>query len=109
MTAGAASSSPLVTRHPAATHRREGGVALLLITILLVVGALRPGFLSAGNARDILVNSVTPAIAAVGMTALIVSGAIDISIGSILAVCAVVAAELAKSGWPTAAALLAAL
>jgi ribose/xylose/arabinose/galactoside ABC-type transport system permease subunit len=82
-------------------HRREAGVAALLVAILLIVGLIRPGFLSAGNLRDILVNSVTPAIAAAGMTALIVAGAIDISIGSILAVCAVAAAGLAKGGWPT--------
>src|SRR5947209_1466445 len=89
--------------------RREAGVAALLAAILLVVGLLRPGFLSAGNLRDVLVNSVTPAIAAAGMTVVIVAGAIDISIGSILAVCAVAAASLAKVGWPTAAVLVAAL
>src|SRR5437016_772517 len=94
--------------HPSSL-RREAGVAALLVAILLGVGALRPGFLTAGNLRDVLVNSVTPAIAAVGMTALIVAGAIDISIGSILAVCAVAAAELAKLGWPTAAVLAASL
>jgi ribose/xylose/arabinose/galactoside ABC-type transport system permease subunit len=84
-------------------------VAALLVALLLVVGALRPGFLASANLRDILVNCVTPAIAAAGMTAVIVAGAIDISIGSILAVCAVVAAELAKAGWPTPGVLAAAL
>jgi ribose/xylose/arabinose/galactoside ABC-type transport system permease subunit len=85
------------------------GVAALLVVILLGVGALRPAFLAGGNLRDILVNSVTPAIAAVGMTAVIVAAEIDISIGSILAVCAVVAAELAKTGWPAAGVLIATL
>lgn len=84
-------------------------MAALLVVVLGVVGALRPGFLAAANLRDVLVNSVTPAIAAAGMTAVIVAAEIDISIGSILAVCAVVAAELAKAGWPTAAVLVAAL
>jgi ribose/xylose/arabinose/galactoside ABC-type transport system permease subunit len=98
-----------MTHHALLHHRREAGVAALLVLILLVVGALRPGFLQPGNLRDILVNSVTPAIAAAGMTALIVGGAIDISIGSILAVCAVAAAGLAKAGWPIAGVLAAAL
>lgn len=84
-------------------------MAALLIALLVVVGALRPGFLASGNLRDILINSVTPAIAAAGMTAVIVAGAIDISIGSILAVCAVVAAGLAKAGWPAPGVLAAAL
>jgi ribose/xylose/arabinose/galactoside ABC-type transport system permease subunit len=90
-------------------HHREAGVAALLLLLVLGVGWARPGFLAAGNLRDILINSVTPAIAAVGMTALIVAGAIDISIGSILAVCAVVSASLAKAGWPTPGVLAAAL
>jgi rhamnose transport system permease protein len=84
-------------------------VAALLLLLVLGVGWARPGFLAGGNLRDVLVNSVTPAIAAVGMTALIVAGAIDISIGSILAVCAVVAASLEKAGWPTSGVLAAAL
>jgi rhamnose transport system permease protein len=91
------------------THHRELAVAALLLLLVLGVGWARPGFLAGGNLRDVLVNSVTPAIAAVGMTALIVAGAIDISIGSILAVCAVVAASLAKAGWPTSGVLAAAL
>ncbi len=88
---------------------REAGLALLLGLLLAGVGAARPGFLAAGNLRDILVNSVTPAIAACGMTGLIVAGGIDISIGSILAVAAVAAAGLAKAGWPTATVLPATL
>jgi ribose/xylose/arabinose/galactoside ABC-type transport system permease subunit len=43
------------------------------------------------------------------MTALIVCAEIDISIGSILAVCAVAAAELAKAGWPAVAVWVASL
>ncbi len=89
--------------------KREAGVAALWVVTLRGVGARRPGFPVGGNLRDILVNSVTPAIAAAGMTAVIVAGAIDISIGSILAVCAVVAAELARAGSPTVGVLVAAL
>jgi rhamnose transport system permease protein len=109
MTSGPASVPVSAARPAFHRYRREAGVALLLAAVLLVVGVLRPGFLAAGNLRDILVNSVTPAIAAVGMTALIVAGAIDISIGSMLAVCAVAAAELAKAGWGTAGVLAASL
>jgi ribose/xylose/arabinose/galactoside ABC-type transport system permease subunit len=72
------------------------------VLLSLVLGVLEPAFLSAGNWRDILSNAAAPAIAAVGMTGLIAAGAIDISVGSILAVCAVVAGLTARSGWPLA-------
>lgn len=87
--------------------RRE---AVLALSILLLVGAIscfRRDFLEAANLRDILDEAAWPAVAAAGMTALIVAGGIDISIGSILAVCAVSAALLAKQGWPLPAVLAA--
>jgi rhamnose transport system permease protein len=94
---------------PHGGYEKEFGVAALLFLIVLGVGSLYPGFRSPDNLRDILQNSVTPSIAAAGMTALIVAGGIDISIGSILAVCAVVAASLAKAEWATPLVLAAAL
>jgi ribose/xylose/arabinose/galactoside ABC-type transport system permease subunit len=64
------------------------------------MGAVRPDFLQAANLRDILVNASIPAVAAAGMTGLIVAAQIDISIGAILAVSAVVVASLAGRGVP---------
>lgn len=77
-------------------------MAALILILSGLIGAIEPSFLSAANWRDILANSAAPAIAAVGMTALIVAGAIDISAGSQLAVCAVVAGLTARAGWPMA-------
>lgn len=90
-------------------QRRETWIAALLVLIVFAVGLVQPGFRAPTNLRDILINSVIPAIAAAGMTVVIVAGAIDISIGSVLAVCAVAAAQLAKAGWPTPGVLIAAL
>lgn len=64
------------------------------------MGAVRPDFLQWNNLRDILLNASIPTVAACGMTALIVAAQIDISIGAILAVCAVVVAVLAQKGAP---------
>ncbi|MBI3911370.1 MAG: ABC transporter permease [Armatimonadetes bacterium] len=75
-------------------------MALLLALLVAGVSLHRPGFLSPQNLRDILQNAAHPMVAAAGMTALIVAGGIDISVGSALAVCAVVAGNLAKAGWP---------
>jgi rhamnose transport system permease protein len=92
-----------------AAHRSEVGVAVLIVLLTAALGAMEPAFLTAGNWRDILINSAAPTVAAVGMTGLIVAGAIDISIGSMLAVCAVVAGLTARAGWPLALVAAAAL
>jgi rhamnose transport system permease protein len=75
---------------------------VLLFALLALVGTIslfRRDFLYAANLRIILDNAAAPAVAAAGMTALIVAGGIDISVGSVLAVCAVAGATLAKQGW----------
>ena len=82
---------------------------MALVVLILAVGLLRPDFLKPGNLRDILVNASIPAVAAAGMTVLIVAAQIDISVGAILAVSAVVAANLAQRGLPVPVLLVAAL
>jgi ribose/xylose/arabinose/galactoside ABC-type transport system permease subunit len=82
-------------------------LAVALALLMLAVGAARPDFLRPENLRDILLNASIPAIAAAGMTALIVSAEIDISIGAILAVAAAVVAMLAGGGTPVPLLLLA--
>lgn len=92
-------------------RRREAALGLTLVLLVAAIALFRRDFLAPANLRDILDEAAWPAVAAAGMTALIVAGGIDISIGSILAVCAVAAASLAKQGWPlpgvAAAAILA--
>ncbi|MCS6829154.1 MAG: ABC transporter permease [bacterium] len=70
---------------------------MFLVLLLGYFGAT-PGFLRVENLRDILINAAPLIIAACGMTMVIVAGMIDISAGSALAVCAVVAGLTAKSG-----------
>jgi ribose transport system permease protein len=55
--------------------------------------------------RQISVN----ALLAFGMTAVILGAGIDLSVGSVLALCGALAAGLARDGWPALAAMLAAL
>lgn len=86
-------------------RRREFALAIALAALVGAVGVVRPDFLHPGNLRDIAVNASIPAVAAAGMTALIVTGQIDISIGAILAVCAVAVALLGQAGWPAPALL----
>jgi ribose/xylose/arabinose/galactoside ABC-type transport system permease subunit len=81
----------------------------LLVLLLALTAATRGGFLQGRNIADVLVNASFPAVAAIGMTLVIAGGEIDISIGSILAVCAVLAGNLAVAGLPLWLVILAAL
>ncbi len=78
-------------------YGREMSVGVFLLLLVGYFGAT-PGFLQASNLRDILINAAPLVVAACGMTLVIIAGMIDISAGSTLAVCAVVAGVTAKSG-----------
>src|SRR5436190_23492325 len=75
-------------------RRREFAIGVALVLLTLGMGIVRPDFLTWPNLRDNLVNASLPAVAAAGMTALIVAAQIDISIGRILALSAVAVAVL---------------
>lgn len=72
--------------------------SLLAISTLLAIAA--PEFLSQDNLLDVLRRGSAVAIAAVGMTLVIVMGEIDLSVGSVVAFSGVVGALVAKAGAP---------
>lgn len=78
---------------------------LVLLGVIVVVAAVFASqsdtFLSPGNVRNILLQSSATAIAAIGMTYVIVAGWIDLSVGSLINVAVVIA--LAASGVTSAA------
>lgn len=82
-----------------------------LAGLILLLGALitlrNPLFLSVDNLRDMAMNSSYVALAALGMSFVILSGQIDISVGSGLAVCAALTGLLSKQGWSWEMVLLA--
>ena len=76
---------------------------MLALAAVLVVGGVtlvNPGFFSADNFVDILQKCAYIAIAAIGMTLVILCGHIDISIGAAVGFCATVAGKLAVAGVP---------
>ncbi|MEP6802765.1 MAG: ATP-binding cassette domain-containing protein [Acidobacteriota bacterium] len=80
---------------------------LLLAIVFSPVRGGRPVFLGLGNLTDILRQVAEKGILAVGMTAVIVSGGIDLSVGSVLALSATLMASLLmKSGMGLAAAVV---
>ena len=63
--------------------QREWGVALLLALTITAVAIVNPNFLHLANLRDVLVNNAPFAIIAAGVTFVVVTGEIDISVGSL--------------------------
>ena len=88
---------------------RDAGTFIGLLIIIGVFSALTPVFLTAPNLLNILQQSSINACIALGMTLVIVSGGIDLSVGPIAALAAVVAATLMVSDVPIVFAVFAAL
>lgn len=82
---------------------REFGLALMIVLVAGVVSFVDPAFLSMDNLRDILVRSAPTAIVACGVMLVVVTGEIDISVGSLMGLLAAVMGVLLSSdhwGWP---------
>jgi rhamnose transport system permease protein len=81
-------------------HRIEISVGLATAALSAVLIVRAPEFFSAGNLVDVLLGALPVLIVAVGATLVILTGEIDISVGSIFAVCSVSAGVLAVAGVP---------
>ena len=83
-------------------YRREISIALAGLLLGLALAVVSPEYFSAENVTDLLLANLPVLIVALGMTLVILTGEIDISVGATFAICAVVAGLLAKAGWPVA-------
>ncbi|WP_411966409.1 ABC transporter permease [Mesorhizobium sp. CA7] len=73
---------------------RDAGVLLALVLITLFFSATAPYFATSGNALKIFVQIAINTVLAAGMTFVILTGGIDLSVGSVLALCTVVGATV---------------
>jgi galactofuranose transport system permease protein len=80
------------------------GAIVVLVLLVVVASASFPTFPTASNAANILTQSSFPLIIAIGMTFVILTGGIDLSVGSMFALGGVLAAQ--SSHWGGAAAAL---
>jgi ribose transport system permease protein len=81
------------------------GLALLC----LIISVIAPRFLTVNNLRNVMTQVSVNAVIAAGMTFVILTGGIDLSVGSILAVCGAIAAVITKSTGNVFLAVIAAL
>ena len=88
--------------------RRFGTVAGL-IGLCVLLWILTPHFLTVANALNVMEQTSINAIVAIGMTFVIVSSGIDLSVGSLVAVAGVVLAGALKAGWSIPIAIAAGL
>jgi rhamnose transport system permease protein len=86
------------------SHTREVSVALAILALAMVLAFAAPGYFSRENLTDLFLANVPVLIVALGMTLVILIGQIDISVGSIFAICGVTAGLLSKAGLPAPAA-----
>lgn len=71
--------------------------ALLLVVLCVAFSISSRRFLTPGNALIVLQQAVVLAVAALGMTFVVIAGSIDLSVGSIVALAALAAAASANS------------
>jgi len=83
-------------------YKRELSAGLAYAVLLVVVAIIAPSFFSGANLRDLALNNAPVLLVSVAMSLVILTGQIDISVGSLFAVASVAAGWLAKSGIPIA-------
>jgi ribose transport system permease protein len=77
-----------------------GPIIGLLVIVILFSALQREKFLTPDNAQVILLQTAVVAMAALGMTLIIASGGIDLSVGSAIALSTVVIAQLLSRNLP---------
>jgi rhamnose transport system permease protein len=80
--------------------RREASVAAAIVALGAVLAVASPGFFARDNLTDLFLANVPVLIMGLGMTLVILTGHIDIAVGSLFAICAVSSGVLAKAGAP---------
>ena len=105
----AARATPAGVQHARRRPRMDPKYVPLLVTIALFVGmealggVLYTGFLSPQVLLNLLIDNAFLCIVAVGLTFVILSGGIDLSVGSVIALTTMVSAALVeRQGWSPA-------
>lgn len=87
----------------------EYGAFLALVLLVVVISVISPDFRTASNFLSLLRQASFNGLIAFGMTCVILSDGIDLSVGSTFALSAIICAELLIKGFPAFAAIMIAL
>jgi rhamnose transport system permease protein len=80
--------------------KRELSLLAACAALLAGMAVFAPGFFAGGNLRDIVLSNTPVLLIAIGMTLVILTGEIDISVGSQFAIASIAGALFAKAGLP---------
>ena len=99
------------TNRPKLVERvREMGILTIVVAFAIIFGAFVPSFWSFQNiVSGIGLAAAINTVVAVGMSFVIIGGGIDLSVGSIVALCGVIAADLMVKGLTFPLAMIVAL
>nr|WP_030876910.1 ABC transporter permease [Streptomyces sp. NRRL B-24051] len=75
------------------------GVLAVLLTVVIAASFIYPTFASLDNARGVTIQASFLAVVALGMTLVIITGGIDLSVGSVFALGGVLAAWASQYGF----------
>jgi ribose transport system permease protein len=102
---GDASAEAGARRAPGSHSGRQLGTLAGLLTLCVILWAATPHFLTVSNLLNVLEQTALNAVVAVGMTFVIISGGIDLSVGSVLALAGICLALALEAGVPAPAAI----
>ncbi|MCY3719025.1 MAG: ABC transporter permease [Anaerolineaceae bacterium] len=79
---------------------QESVLALGILALIIVVGLLNPRYVADRNISEILQGNAYIAVAAIGVSMVIISGNIDISVGSLIGVLGIISGAMVVAGYP---------
>jgi ribose/xylose/arabinose/galactoside ABC-type transport system permease subunit len=102
-------TQPAALRFDRRAFIQRFGLVFSFLLLMLALTLLSDRFLTPSNLINILRQATINGIVSVGMTLVILTGGIDLSVGSVLALAVTIGASLMKQGQPVGLAVLAAL
>ncbi|MPW25234.1 ribose ABC transporter permease [Alkalibaculum sp. M08DMB] len=81
-------------------NSRELSVVVAIVIMFVAFGIIQPIYLSANNIRDIIEQATIYGLMGIGITGVIITGGIDLSVGSVLALVGAVVAQMTVAGVP---------
>ncbi|TVQ39701.1 MAG: ABC transporter permease [Spirochaetaceae bacterium] len=88
---------------------KEATLILIFVVFCIVLSILTPRFFTVQNLRNLVRQTATIGVVSLGMTYVIISGGIDLSVGSVLAFAGISGALLMVGGTPIVLAVIVAL
>jgi ribose/xylose/arabinose/galactoside ABC-type transport system permease subunit len=81
-------------------YGQELVIAGAIAALFVLVSLISPRFLSPNNLNTIISGNAYIAVAAIGMSMIIITGHIDVSVGALIGVLATISGTLATAGYP---------